>query len=297
MSASILSICPNCEAKLKFKDPNFLGKKARCPSCSEPFVVKQSGISTVDLAVMSDTQQLPGHKSPSQKPLARRTNKSPTAPDQKTAQPIGQGRPRPASALSQEKPRKPIAKRQPPHKAPASLPEDDWLSDDLDTYESREIPKPPPRSVGRQATASPPKKKRKKKNPYAQQQSTAVSIVFALMGGSVAAVIGAVAWIGIVIATGYELGILAWGIGGLVGFGVLLSSRDHIVGDLSGLLAAVIALLSITLPKLLLYLLARVVDGGGQLGLGDLFSPFDLLWGFLATTTAYKVGSGQAGED
>lgn len=299
MTTSILSTCPHCEATLKFKDREFLGKKARCPSCLEPFVVKQTGTSTADLQVMTDTQQLPGRKLVKRRKAATRPSTKPTPPrTHKTVQPVQKSRPRPTSTS-------PPAARV-PGKTPAARPkvsaspqEYDWLSEDLDTYESEEIVQPSPRNDQPAIPSSRPKKKRKRKrkNSYTQEQSTFASVLLALIGGGVAASIGGVAWIGIAIATGYEFGILAWGIGGLVGFGVLLSSRDHIVGDLTGIIAGIIALLAVTLPKMLLYMLILAAGAGGQVGFGDIFSPLDALWIFLACTTAYKVGSGQAGED
>lgn len=298
MSASILSTCPHCETSLTFKDRRFLGKKARCPSCLEPFVIKQTGTSTADLGVMSDTKQLPGRKSGThEKPRVRKPVKQrPTAKPvkkrtQKTAQPVRkQRRESKASLPPRSRPAKP---RKPP-----PVKEDDWLSDDLDTYESEEITHLPPKREVTPVPKSRPKKKRKKKrsNQYTQEQSVAVSVILALIGGSVAATIGAVAWIGIAIATEREFGILAWGIGGLVGFGVLISSREHIVGDITGIIAAIVAVLSVTLPKFLLYALVLAVGGAGQVGLGDVFSPLDALWILLAGATAYRVGSGQVGE-
>ncbi|MCA9077605.1 MAG: hypothetical protein KDA93_21445 [Planctomycetaceae bacterium] len=298
MSEVILSTCPHCEASLRFKDRDFLGKKARCPSCLEPFVIKQTGISTADLGVMSDTKQLPGRKTRTdEKPRSREkvkqrpSVKSQEKPKRKVAQPVQQSRRKTASLpprqLRPTQPRKPVSPKK-----------DDWLSDDVEAYESEEIENLPPRREDKPVPASRPRKKRKRKrkNAYNQEQTVFVSVIFALMGGSVAAVIGGVAWIGIVIATGYEFGILAWGIGGLVGFGVLLSSRDHIVGDVTGIIAGMTAILAVTAPKLLLYLVVMAAGAGGQIGFGDIFTPLDALWIFLAGVTAYRVGSGQVGE-
>lgn len=298
MPASILSTCPHCEASLTFKDREFLGKKARCPSCLEPFVIKQTGMSTADLGVLSDTRQLPGRKSRTdEKPRSREkvqqrlTAKPVRKQTQKVAQPVPKARPKAASLPPREsrptRPRKPSS-----HNA------DDWLSDDLETYESEEITQPPPRREETSVTKAQPRKKRKRKRRKAssQEQSVFVSIIFSLMGGSAAAAIGGVAWIAIAVATGYEFGILAWGIGGLVGFGVLLSSRDHIVGDVTGIIAGITAILAVTAPKLLLYLVIMAAGAGGQVGFGDIFTPLDALWIFLACVTAYRVGSGQVGE-
>ncbi len=64
------------------------------------------------------------------------------------------------------------------------------------------------------------------------------------LGGVVAGVIGAGIWAGIVYATNREVGIVAWGVGGLVGLGVrLLVDEAH--GFKYGLLAAAIAFMSL----------------------------------------------------
>ncbi len=42
MAASFVVACSNCSAKLKLKDKSMIGKKVRCPKCSEPFVIKAS---------------------------------------------------------------------------------------------------------------------------------------------------------------------------------------------------------------------------------------------------------------
>ncbi len=40
MASSFSVSCPNCSATLKIRDRNKLGKKARCPKCQKPFVLK-----------------------------------------------------------------------------------------------------------------------------------------------------------------------------------------------------------------------------------------------------------------
>ena len=65
-----------------------------------------------------------------------------------------------------------------------------------------------------------------------------------VVGALVAGVIGATVWAAIGFFTGFELGILAWGIGGLVGVGALIGARGD--GNLwVGCVAAVIAVGSI----------------------------------------------------
>jgi hypothetical protein len=65
-------------------------------------------------------------------------------------------------------------------------------------------------------------------------------ILAALAGGAV----GAAVWAAIAYYTNYEVGLVAWGIGALVGFAMSLGARD-VQSSLCGVIAAVIALASI----------------------------------------------------
>jgi hypothetical protein len=66
----------------------------------------------------------------------------------------------------------------------------------------------------------------------------------AIAGGAIAGTIGALVWAGIALFTGYELGWIAWGIGGLVGFGVLVGSAGE-KSSASGVVAVVLAVLTL----------------------------------------------------
>ena len=68
-----------------------------------------------------------------------------------------------------------------------------------------------------------------------------------LLGGSIGGLIGAIVWAAIGYA-GYEVGIVAWGIGFLVGFGVRAAASET-VGWLPGILAVLIALGSVVAGK------------------------------------------------
>ncbi|MBM4076348.1 MAG: hypothetical protein FJ267_12000, partial [Planctomycetes bacterium] len=89
----------------------------------------------------------------------------------------------------------------------------------------------------------------------------------AIFGATVAGILGASAWGGIAYASGYEIGYLAWAIGGLVGVGVRMSSTNVDEG-IAGIIAAIWAALSIIAGKLLtIYLfLGSELGGGGELG-------------------------------
>lgn len=65
-----------------------------------------------------------------------------------------------------------------------------------------------------------------------------------LIGGVVGGIIGAAIWAIISKATGYEIGWIAWGVGGLVGIGVAVGAGDR-TSEGKGIAAAVIALLAV----------------------------------------------------
>jgi hypothetical protein len=255
MSTSFLSMCPNCRAKLKLKNPDLIGKRARCPQCSEPFVVKRARVKAQPKSVAAPT----------------------------------------------------AAKQSPPPVAPGTS-EDDWLNQDLGTFDTTDTLSAtadtstdtlvPPMVTGtrkkKRRSSSGDRSRRRRTSGY-EEPSVAVSCLLATLAGGFAAIIGGGIWMTIMIVTGYEIGLLAWAIGGLVGFGTLLGSREHIVGDISGMIGAAVGLMAVTGPKFLLLGVGMLMGMG--IGLGDLFSPFDVLWVLLAVGTAFRVASGQAGEE
>tara|TARA_R110002072_G_scaffold50036_1_gene135414 strand:+ start:1543 stop:2160 length:618 start_codon:yes stop_codon:yes gene_type:complete len=66
----------------------------------------------------------------------------------------------------------------------------------------------------------------------------------AVIGALLAGFIGSAAWALLILKANYEIGWLAWGIGGLVGLGALIGSGRKI-SPMNGVLAAVIAVLSV----------------------------------------------------
>ena len=138
------------------------------------------------------------------------------------------------------------------------------------------------------------------------EQPTSSSLMMAILGGLVAAVVGAGIWGGIVIATDYEVGFVAWLLGGLSGFAVVLAS-----GGKRGLPLQIIAVLSsiagILLGKYVMFhhaikSLAPDEQAAETLSLfsmglfklfienlGELLGGFDALWALLAVTTAWSI--------
>lgn len=81
----------------------------------------------------------------------------------------------------------------------------------------------------------------------------------AAIGGLIAGVIGAIIWAAIAYFAQIQLGIIAWAIGGMVGFGVAIAAKGH-TGLQTGILAAVIALASIAGGK---YFTILAIVGNG----------------------------------
>ena len=75
-----------------------------------------------------------------------------------------------------------------------------------------------------------------------------VKLIQGTIGASIGAILGALIWYGIIYFTEYEIGIVAWGIGALVGFGAAVCGGE---GLLMGGISALLALLSISLGKFL----------------------------------------------
>lgn len=70
----------------------------------------------------------------------------------------------------------------------------------------------------------------------------------AIVGGVIAGAIGALVWAGIAYFTGYEVGWVAWGVGGLVGLGVVLGNSGE-RSPQAGVLAVVITVLALLAAK------------------------------------------------
>jgi len=126
-----------------------------------------------------------------------------------------------------------------------------------------------------------------------------------IAGGLVAAVVGGFLWGLIVILSEYEIGIAAWGIGFLAGFGVV-----RFAGGAKGtplqVVAVISSLLGIVIGKYIsyAYFFKQAVSDRFDVdisyfdseilrafreNLGDVFGGFDLIWAGLAVVTAWKL--------
>ncbi|MCA8987316.1 MAG: hypothetical protein KDA78_06730 [Planctomycetaceae bacterium] len=147
--------------------------------------------------------------------------------------------------------------------------DDEWLND-LEMSDSRraemdDLP-PAPMPVRRQSSSKSEKKKANKTKESSAYQGGGLGLSLGPIGwilsGAIGALIGAGIWTGISVASGYEVGIIAWGIGGLVGFSVLLAAQDE-ANEITGIYAVLASIGSIMLGKVLtLYFLISTLIGG-----------------------------------
>jgi hypothetical protein len=122
----------------------------------------------------------------------------------------------------------------------------------------------------------------------------------AVLAGSVAALLGAIVWAAITVATKYQIGWMAVGIGALVGitmrkvgrgvearFGVVAAALA-LLGCLLGNLFAAVGMVASTGEESFFSLLARVDFDVAKEILAATFSPMDLLFYGIAVMEAFK---------
>jgi hypothetical protein len=127
----------------------------------------------------------------------------------------------------------------------------------------------------------------------------------ALLGSLLGALVGAAVWAGIVIATDYEIGYVAVLVGFLAGKGAALATRGGhgplaqkvaVVGALFGLVAAKFAIFAHVVKQfvfeehgeLIGYFDEQILANFPDFLVGEMTGLFDLLWIFLAVTTAWR---------
>ena len=145
-----------------------------------------------------------------------------------------------------------------------------------------------------------------------EEQLTNSSILPSLIGGALAAVLGGGLWALIAIGTGYVIGFMAWGMGWLSGFAVLLFSRGK-RGIPLQIISVISSVLGIAIGKYFIffhYLKDEVTKQYGNEiassisilmeeviydfieGIGSMVSGFDILWVVLAVITAWRIPKG-----
>jgi hypothetical protein len=133
-----------------------------------------------------------------------------------------------------------------------------------------------------------------------------------LIGGLIAALLGGGVWAGIAIMTDYEIGIIAWAIGGACGFGVVALAGGR-KGLPLQLVAVATSVFGILVGKYFTfyYFLKEVLmaelgeEGVAELtvmstnvivyfaqSLGEMVSGYDALWVLLAVITAWRIPKG-----
>lgn len=86
-------------------------------------------------------------------------------------------------------------------------------------------------------------------NPETPSGPSAMLPLLWIVGATVGGAIGAAVWAAIAYFAHYEIGWIAWGVGGLCGAGLLIASRGQTAGALTGGIAAVIAVVAILTGK------------------------------------------------
>lgn len=142
-----------------------------------------------------------------------------------------------------------------------------------------------------------------------EPQALTTRLLFGAVGGLIAAVIGGAIWGLIVDLTGYEIGYIAWGIGLLSGFAVLTASLGS-KGPLFQVVAVASSILGIFIGKYYsFYAIFKDLleeDFGAEVAaelslfdldffqiflesLGEMASPYDLLWIGFAVYTSWRM--------
>ena len=144
------------------------------------------------------------------------------------------------------------------------------------------------------------------------QQFTSDAIIPAAIGGGLAALVGGGIWGMIVITTGYVIGFMAWGLGLLSGFAVVLFSRGR-KGVPLQVIAVISSIFGIAIGKYFTfyYYFKKAIekDQGMDVAsnlsvfsekviqiflsnVGSMLSGFDILWVIFALITAWRIPKG-----
>jgi hypothetical protein len=133
------------------------------------------------------------------------------------------------------------------------------------------------------------------------------SILIAFAAGLVAAIVGGVVWGLIVLATDYEIGFMATGIGLLSGYAVLFFTEKKglplqiiaVVSSLAGILVGKYFTFYSIVKDYLIDEVGAAVEGisilSGEmiqlfsLSIGEIASPYDILWIVLAIVAAWRI--------
>jgi hypothetical protein len=271
--------CPDCGKAYKLK-ATLIGKKGRCKVCDSSFTIEDPSVGGDEDNDDDNVYATPAPRQP-----------APTAP----------------------------RKSNPTESAPADDDEFAGLNSVASGNDAvDEMPELPPRrkreattrDVQRESVTAPPKKKK-------QPSSSGGGFVLggpisAILSAGIGGSIGAVIWGAIAYFAHAEVGYVAWGVGGLVGFCVRMGAGDMDEG-IAGFIAAGGAVVSILAGKLLAgYFIVQWLVKEGQIPAAiaaeaqwplirvafmSSFGVVDIVFFVLAIATAFKLGSGQSDSD
>ncbi|OAB47953.1 hypothetical protein PBAT_03505 [Paenibacillus antarcticus] len=123
-------------------------------------------------------------------------------------------------------------------------------------------------------------------------------IVLPVLGSLIAAIIGGAIWATIAVLTDYELGLIAWGIGGLAGYAVVLFAKGQTT-QIHQIIAVIASLIGILLGKYFLF--SYIINDGFegmfnsdiitlfQENITEFFGGMDIVFVLFAVLTAWKL--------
>lgn len=142
------------------------------------------------------------------------------------------------------------------------------------------------------------------------EQVTLGSLILVLVGGLLASLEGGLLWAGLIIVTGYEFGYVAWGLGILSGYSIVLLANGN-KGIPFQVISVTFSILGIFIGKYISYYYqylknAMIGEHGDNFGsslsmfsgeafqyfienIGLRLNGFDLIWVILAVITAWSI--------
>jgi hypothetical protein len=246
MTESVKVRCPACQTKLRMKGESVYGRKILCPQCGQKIRVNAPTIPEAE--VLSEPTQ----------PNKRPAPKTKAADDEFFELPSERRKSSPTRAAKKSTDDEsfdlPPSRTKKRSAAAAGSNDDDFLdsltsgsarggsaaSDDADLplsgYQRNQIKK---KKKAEDKTAG----KHKKKRRASAGESATLNFVTWTAAAGVGGLIGAMLWAGLAYATGFQIGIMAWVVGGLVGVSVCIVKNDEGTGP--GLVAGAVAVFAI----------------------------------------------------
>jgi hypothetical protein len=269
--------CPDCGKSYKLK-PTLIGKKGRCKVCDSSFTIEDPSGGGVE-----DDDNVYAAPAPRQAP--------PSVP-------------------AKSKPTKPAAADDDEFAGLNSVRSKDDAVEELPELPSRGKRETSTRDVQRKPATTPAKTK--KHSSSSGGGFVLGGPISAFLSAGIGGSIGAVIWGAIAYFAHAEVGYVAWGVGGLVGFCVRMGAGDMDEG-IAGFIAAGGAVVSILAGKLLAgYFIVQWLIKDGQIPAAiaaeaqwplvriafmSSFGVMDIIFFVLAIATAFKLGSGQSDSD